>query len=133
MSAGFRPRLASSCADVLDAHAAELLSDLGGVAVEDGHEVEAAAPEAAVLHQGAADLARADQRHAVVPREAEDLAKRLDQFGDGVAESALPERAEEREVLPHLRGGGAPAPGERPGTDGFDALPLKLLEEPEVE
>src|SRR5207249_9708968 len=43
------------------------------------------------------------------------------------------ERAEEREVLAHLRRGGAAAPGQLGGGDGSLALRVELLEEPEVQ
>ena len=92
-----------------------------------------ALPEAAVLHQRAADLPRPDHRDPIAPLEAEDLAQPVGQLGHRIAQAALAERAEEREVLPHL-GRRRPAPGgERARADRRDALPLELLEKAEVE
>ena len=108
-------------------------ADLGGIAVEDGHDVEAALPEAAVLHQRAADLARADHADLIAPLEPEDLAEPIGQLGHRIAEAALAERAEEREVLPHLRRGRAAARRQRAGADRLDSLPLELLEKAQVE
>ena len=68
-----------------------------------------------------------------MPGQSEDLAQRNHEIRHGIPQPALAEGPEEGEVLAHLRGGGAPASRERPRTDGLDALPLKLFQEPQIE
>src|SRR2546429_6225576 len=92
-----------------------------------------ALPKAGVLHERAADAARAHQHDAVVAAQAQDVADAGGELGDGIPQAALTERAEEREVLPHLRGGRAAAPGELGRGDAGLALGVELLEDPQVQ
>src|SRR2546429_3319690 len=92
-----------------------------------------ALPKAGVLHERAADAARAHQHDAVVAAQAQDVADPGGELGDGIAQAALAERAEEREVLAHLRRGRAAAPGELGRGDGGLALGPELVEEPQVQ
>jgi hypothetical protein len=57
---------------VLDHEAVEPATNLIRIPVEKCHDVESPLAESAILHQGAADLS-GDQRHPVVPCEAENL------------------------------------------------------------
>src|SRR5438445_1568045 len=75
----------------------------------------------------------ADQHDAVRASQAQDVANPRGELRDRIAQAALAERAEEREVLAHLRRGGAAAPGQLGGGDGGLALRVELLEEPEVQ
>src|SRR6266702_4659393 len=120
-------------ADVADHQTVPAGADLLRVLVVNRGDVEAALPEAGILYQRAADPAGADQYDAVRASQAQDVANPRGELRDGIAQAALAERAEEREVLAHLRRGGAAAPGQLGGGDGGLALRVELLEEPEVQ
>src|SRR5256886_15732440 len=79
-------------------------ADLLRVLVVDRGDVEAALPKAGVLHERAADATRADQHDAIGAAQAQNVPDPGGELGDGIAQAALAERAEEREVLAHLRG-----------------------------
>src|SRR5262249_44565594 len=107
-------------------------ANLCRVAVVGSQDVEPALLEAAILHERRSDLARADDDDAPPPSQAEYFAQTAGQFRHGVAQSALPERAEEREVLAHLARR-RPAPTRELITgNGLEPPTLKVLEEPEV-
>ena len=89
--------------------------------------------EPAVLDQRAADLPRPDHPHPIAPLEAQDLAQLVGQIRHRIAQAPLAEGAEERQVLPHLRGRRPAARGERARTHRGDALPLELLEKAEIQ
>src|SRR5438876_2708401 len=120
-------------ADVADHETVPAGADLLRIFVVNRGDVEAALPEAGILYQRAADPAGADQHDAVRASQAQDVANPRGELRDGIAQAALAERAEEREVLAHLRRGGAAAPGQLGGGDGGLALRVELLEEPEVQ
>src|SRR2546422_5880733 len=120
-------------ADVADHETVPAGADLLGIFFVNRGDVEAAMPEAGILHQRAADPAGADQYDAVGASQAQVVANPRGERRNGIAQAALAERAEEREVLAHLRRGGAAAPGELGGGDGGLALRVELLEEPEVQ
>ncbi len=87
----------------LDANAAEAAADRRGVAVEDRRDVEAVVDEHRRAGDGAAEATRADQRDVVLARGAQDAADLADQRVDVVADAALAELAEPREVAADLR------------------------------
>src|ERR1041385_6676633 len=120
-------------ANVAHAEAVPPPADLLGVLVVDRRHVEAALPKARVLDQGAADATGADEHDAIGAAQAQDVADAGDERGNGVAEAALAERPEEREVLADLGGGGAAAPRQLGRGDGGLALGIELLEKPQVE
>ena len=97
---------ASSCSSSLtsrDDEAVVAAADLGGIAVEQRDDVEAALPKAAILDQRAPDLAGADHHHAIATVESEDSPQPLRELADGIAQSPLAEGSEKGEVLPDLR------------------------------
>ena len=81
--------------------------DFAGILVVDRGDVEAALLEAVVLDERAAHSPRPHQHDAVAAFEPEDIADAASQLGDGVAEAALAEGAEEGKVFPDLGRGGA--------------------------
>jgi len=95
--------------------------------------VESALRKSAVARQGGADLPRADDADLPLFAEAENLTQLFRQLGDRVAESALAERSEQREVLPDLRRGSPAESGELVAGDRRYSLTLDSLEEAEVE
>ncbi len=109
------------------------MADLRGIDIEDGHDVEPPLAETAVLHQGTADLPRPDHGHPVAPLEPEDLAQPTGELGHRVAQPALPERAEERQVFPNLRRGRPPPGRQRLGADRIDPLLFEFFQESQIE
>src|SRR5712691_6014004 len=107
--------------------------DLLPVLVVDGRDVEAALAETGVLHQRAADPSRAYEHDAVGALEAEDVADLGGELAHRIAQAALAERAEEREILAHLGRRGAAAAREVRRGDSAATLDFGLLEVPEVE
>src|SRR5207253_10402290 len=96
-------------------------------------DMDGALQEAGIRSQHAADPPGANQHDAVRASQAQDVANPRGELRDRVAPPALAERAEQREVLAHLRRGGAAAAGQLGGGDGGLALRVELLEEPEVQ
>ena len=86
-----------------DRDAAQLGADLRGVVVEDRDDVEAVVGEDRRAGDRLAEPARADERDVVLARGAQDAADLGDQRVDVVADAALAELAERREVAPDLR------------------------------
>src|SRR4051794_7384905 len=127
------PELLLQRVDAENGQAVPLPADLARVAVEDGDDIEPALAEAAVLDQRTADLPRPDQRDPVAPLEPQNFPETVGQLGHRIPQAALAERAEEGEVLPHLRRGGAATRGERAGAYGGHALPLEFLEEAQIQ
>ena len=74
-----------------------------GVAVEDGCDRDAVLGEDRRRGDRRAQSARADERDVVLALRAKDLADLGEQRVDGVADAALAELAERREVAPNLR------------------------------
>src|SRR5262249_1238475 len=107
-------------------------ADPGRVAIERGHDVEALPLEAAVEHEGRAEVAHAHHAHAPAPVEPQDRADLLAQVGDVVAEAAAAERAEAGEVLADLGRGDAFTLGEAVRGDELAALGLDLFQHPVV-
>ena len=89
--------------DVADLDPFERASDLFRIVVVRGEDAEAALAESAILRQGRADLSGADDDDAPLAAEAENLAQPAGELGHRVAEPALAERSEKREVLSDLR------------------------------
>jgi hypothetical protein len=89
--------------------------------------------EARILGEGGSNAAGADDDDAPVAFEAQDVAEAGDEFGDGVAEAAFAEGAEEREVFADLGGGGAAELSEGAAGDRGQAAFAGLFEESEVE
>src|SRR2546430_16496240 len=86
-----------------------------------------------IRRQRTADPPGADEDDAIGALEPEDLPEPTRELGHGVAEPALAEGAEEREVLAHLRRRGGAAAGELGGGNGGMALRVELLEEPQIQ
>ena len=82
---------------------AHLLADLGLVGVEDRHDAEAVVGEDVRGGDRLAEVAGAEQRDVVLAGGAQDLADLRDQRVDVVADPALAELAEARQVAPDLR------------------------------
>src|SRR2546430_12580557 len=78
-------------------------ADLARVFVIDRRDMEAALPKPGILGQRPADAPGADQHDSIGPLEPQDLPQPTRELGHGVAEPALAEGAEEREVLAYLR------------------------------
>src|SRR5258708_19271715 len=95
--------VALDLADIADRHAFDGLADLVGVVVVGSQNDESAMPKAAILSECGTDLSRPYDDDAPLAAEAKNVAQLLAQLGNGVAESALAEGPEKREVLPHLR------------------------------
>src|SRR5437667_2651906 len=131
--AGLLGEVGVQVADVADHETVPAGADFLRILVVNRGDVEAALPEAGILYQRAADPAGANQHDAVRASQAQDVANPRGELRDRVAQTALAERAEEREVLAHLRRGGAAAAGQLGGGDGGLALRVELLEEPEVQ
>ena len=74
MSTGCRAELRVQRVDVLDRQPVPLPADLGGSLSKIATMSKPALPEAAILHQRAADLPCPDHRHPVAPLEAQNLA-----------------------------------------------------------
>src|SRR5688572_16558974 len=119
--------------EVANREAVDPLAYLGGVSVVHADDVEPTLLESTILRERTPDLARADDDHAPLAAESEDVAQAGGELGNGVAEASLAERAEEGEVLPHLRRRGASTCGELIAGDGRQAALLEILEEAEVE
>ena len=84
---------------------ADLLADLLRVGVEDRHDAEAVVGEdVRAGGDGPAEVAGAEQRDVVLAGGAQDLADLRDERVDVVADAALAELAEAREVAADLRG-----------------------------
>src|SRR5207247_224572 len=126
-------QVARDVAHVADYETVPARADLARVPVVNRRDVEAALPKPRVLHQRPADASRPDEHDAVRPLQPQDVAQARGELGDGVAEPPLAERAEEREILTHLRRRGRAAAGELGGGDGGLAQCVELLEEPQVQ
>src|SRR5690349_4757055 len=85
-------------------NAADLVAHYLWVTVEGGDDVEALWLESAVFRDSLAEPADADQAHAPILVEAEDLAQSRQEAHDVVAAALLAETAEIAEVLADLRG-----------------------------
>src|SRR5262245_19201651 len=108
-------------------------ADLLGILVVNRRDVEAMLAEAAVVQQRPAHLPRSDEHDAMRALESQDLADPARQLRHRIAEPALAERAEERQVFAHLRRGGAAAARQLGGADGGQSLCRGMLEKTEVE
>src|SRR5207247_2035949 len=108
-------------------------ADLARVFVIYRRDMEAALPKPRILGQRPADAPGAHQHDSIGPFEPQDLPQPTRELGHGVAEPALAEGAEEREVLAHLGRRGGAAAGELGGGDGGVALRVELLEEPQIQ
>src|SRR4051812_15005500 len=116
--------------DVTDHQAVPARADFARVLVVDRGDVKTALAKAVVLDERPAHPSRPDQHDAVAALKAKDVANAARQFGDGVAEAAFAEGAEEGEVFADLGGGGAAEAGQLARGDGGR---LGLLEESEVD
>ena len=115
-----------------DHHAVERPADAGVINVVHADNLESTFTKPFVLSERRTDLARPDDDDVPLSSEAEDIAETGRERADGVAESALPERAEEREILADLCGGSAALGGEFSARDRLMAVRLELLQEAEV-
>src|SRR5262249_47803784 len=84
--------------------ASERPADLGVVVVEDGSDRDAVLGEDRRARNRLAEPPGADERDVVLPLRAEDLADLGQQRVDRVADAALAELAERREITPNLGG-----------------------------
>src|SRR5438552_8203500 len=89
-------------ADVSHDQAIPARPDFARVLIVDRGDVKAALLESLILHQRAAHAARADQDDAIAALEPEDVTDAARELGDGVAQAAFAERAEEGKVLTNL-------------------------------
>ena len=87
---------------VADLDAVDVLPHLAAIGVEDRHHAEAVVGEDVRRGDRAAEVAGAEQRDVVLPAGAQDLADLRDQRVDVVADAALAELAEARQVAPDL-------------------------------
>src|SRR5215218_4649195 len=81
--------------DVQHREPVPLPPDLGWIAVEDGHDVEAPLLESAVLNQRASDLPCPDHPHPVAPFESEYLTQPIRQLRDRVSQPPFAKRSKE--------------------------------------
>ena len=86
-----------------DRHVADGRADLRRVLVEDGGDVDAVLGEDRGARDRLAEAARADERDVVLALRPEDLADLAEQRVDVVADAALAELAERRQVAADLR------------------------------
>src|SRR5204863_9861647 len=119
--------------DVANLDSLQRATDLFGVRVVDGDDVVAALAEAPILRERGADLSGADDHDAPLAAEAEDLAECRRELGHGIPQSSLPERPEEREVLPHLRGGRSTTSRQLIAGNRGESPILEFLEESQVD
>src|ERR1044071_10335576 len=92
-------------------------SDFARILIVDRGDVETALAKPVVLHQCPAHPPCSDEYHAVAALEPQDVADSPREFGDGVAEAAFAEGAEEREVFANLGGRGAAQASQLAGGD----------------
>src|SRR5205823_4870172 len=89
--------------DVADGRVADLLADLAAVDVEDRDHAEAMVGEDVRRGDRLAEVAGAEERDVVLAGGPQDLADLRDQRVDVVADAALAELAEPRQVAADLR------------------------------
>ena len=97
--------LADRCRDVVDrvdGHVSDPRPDLLGIALEDGRHRDAVLREDRRAGDRAPEPACSRERDVVLPLRPQDLADLLEQRLRPVADSALPEPAERREIAPDL-------------------------------
>ena len=85
-----------------DHDVADRVADLRRILVEDGGDVDAVLREDRRARDRLAEPARADERDVVLPLRAQDLADLAEQRVDVVADAALAELAERRQIAPDL-------------------------------
>src|SRR5690606_21299002 len=103
------------------------------VRVEHRHNVESLPPETSVPEQRRTDLPRAHQRHPPPPPEPQNRSQPLQQVRHCVPQPPLPERAEKRQVLPHLRRRRASPPRRLLARHGAQPLLVQLGQNPEIQ
>src|SRR5262249_52784412 len=92
-------------ADVMNRHpAARVFADLRAQRVEQRRNLEPFLLKAGIVGQRESEVAGADDRHAQLPVEAENLAQMPFEIADVIADATHAELAEIREVFPDLRG-----------------------------
>ena len=113
--------------------AAIFLPAIAGAGVEDGGEAESLGVEALVGHEGAAEVAGADEQDVPDLVGAEDALDLGDEVVDAVADAGVAELAEVGEVLADLGIGEVEGFAELLGGDGSAVLALEGFELAEVE
>ncbi len=108
-------------------------SDLAGILVIDRGNVKATLAESLILHERPTHLPGAHEHDAVGALQAEDALDLGGELGDGIAEAAFAEGAEEGEVFADLGRRGAAEARQFAGRDGGAPLRQRLFEEPEIE
>ena len=109
-------------------HALVLRADQPGLDVKGRREPKAPVGEAEVVHQGAADVAHADQDRGKAPVHAENARDLLAQRGDLVAVALLSKLAEAVKILPYLGGCETEKFSELPGGYLVDAAFAELIQ-----
>ena len=110
-----------------------LVAGTDGIEIEGGEDLEAFLFEAAILEEGGAEIADADEDHGLESAGAEEIADHLGELIDIVTEAAGAELAEVGEVLAELGGFDAGGAGEGFAADGLYFVFLETLQAAQVD
>ena len=108
-------------------------TNLEGIAVEDAHDVEIAGTEVAMVEQGLAEVANADEGHLPLPVHIEGRGDGCQERDDFVAHAAYAEFAEVSEIFANLRTIYSAGLSQGNGGDDFRAFPRKVFEHLDVD